>query len=255
MNFGYVKFMRSEETVELLRKPKELSLLAQIALRAKRTTSFSRADLGPGEALIGDYGSCGLTEQEYRTAKRNLEKWGFITTRSTNRGTIAKLVNSTVFDINIQGGNDQPNGQATDNQRAVNGQATTNKNLKKDKKGKKERKHLEHFSNDFQGNGFERFWEAYPRKKSKGQAERAWKSIGPDQVLIGRISSALDIAKTSVDWSRDGGRYIPYPATWLRARGWEDEDQPASSSPQRVSDLTRRNMQSIFEWEPPSDER
>ena len=53
MNLGYVKFMRSEETVELLRKPKELSLLAQISLRARRKTSFSAAESRPGEALIG----------------------------------------------------------------------------------------------------------------------------------------------------------------------------------------------------------
>jgi hypothetical protein len=255
VNLGYIKLMRSEEAMELLRRPKELVLLCQIALRAKRTTSFSTADLAPGEALIGDFGSCGLTEQEYRTAKRNLEKWGFITTRSTNRGTIAKLMNSTVFDINIQEGNDQPNDRATGDQRAANEQVTTNKNEIRSNKEKKERKHSEELDKDFQGNSFERFWKAYPRKKSKGQAEKAWKSISPDQVLVLRILSALEIAKTSGDWLRDGGRYIPYPATWLRAMGWEDEQQPVSLLHQRVSDVTRKNMESIFEWEPPSDER
>ena len=140
-------------------------------------------------------------------------------------------MNSTVFDINIQEGNDQPNDRATGDQRAANEQVTTNKNEIRRNKEKKERKHSEHLAKDFQGNSFERFWQAYPRKKSKGQAEKAWKSIRPDQVLVLRILSALEIAKTSGDWLRDGGRYIPYPATWLRAMGWEDEQQPVSLLP------------------------
>lgn len=29
--------------------------------------------------------------------------------------------------------------------------------------------------------------------------------------------------KRSADWQRDGGRFIPYPATFLSQRRWEDE--------------------------------
>ena len=75
--------------------------------------------------------------------------------------------------------------------------------------------------------GFEEFWCIYPRKKSKGQAEKAWKHLSPDGALRGSILDALERAKTSSDWRREGGKFIPYPATWLNARGWEDELQPA----------------------------
>ncbi len=34
---------------------------------------------------------------------------------------------------------------------------------------------------------------------------------------------AIEKAKQTKDWQKDGGQYIPYPATWLNARGWEDE--------------------------------
>lgn len=27
----------------------------------------------------------------------------------------------------------------------------------------------------------------------------------------------------SSDWQKDGGKYIPYPSTWLNGRRWEDE--------------------------------
>lgn len=70
---------------------------------------------------------------------------------------------------------------------------------------------------------FERFWEAYPRRKHRGEAERAWAKLKPDEKLVERILTALQAAKVCDDWTRDGGQYIPYPATWLRAKGWEDD--------------------------------
>lgn len=70
---------------------------------------------------------------------------------------------------------------------------------------------------------FSDFWQAYPRKKSKGDAEKAWLKIKPDEQLTERIIAAVEQAKTSADWTSDGGRYVPYPASWLNAKGWEDE--------------------------------
>lgn len=72
---------------------------------------------------------------------------------------------------------------------------------------------------------FEDFWELYPKKRSKGQAEKAWKNIKPDEQLHDRIFRALEQAKTSAEWKKDGGQFIPYPASWLNAKGWEDELQ------------------------------
>jgi hypothetical protein len=70
---------------------------------------------------------------------------------------------------------------------------------------------------------FEEFWKAYPKKKSKGQAEKAWAKIKPTEQLHNEILESLERAKKSADWTKDGGQFIPYPATWLNAKGWEDE--------------------------------
>ena len=70
---------------------------------------------------------------------------------------------------------------------------------------------------------FAQFWEAYPKKKSKGDAEKAWKKLNPDSSLVAEIQRAVELAKASEDWLKEDGKYIPYPATWLRAKGWEDE--------------------------------
>lgn len=82
---------------------------------------------------------------------------------------------------------------------------------------------LEEETNTRAPSAFEVFWQAYPKKKSKGQAERAWRKINPSKQLQDRILNAVEQAKTSVEWKKDDGQFIPYPASWLNARGWEDE--------------------------------
>ena len=71
---------------------------------------------------------------------------------------------------------------------------------------------------------FNQFWKAYPYKKSKGQAEKAWKKINPDEELLSKMLLKIEKAKKSKEWLKDNGEYIPHPATWLNAKGWEDED-------------------------------
>lgn len=91
--------------------------------------------------------------------------------------------------------------------------------------------------------GFEKFWSVYPRKRSKGDAEKAWKALKPDEQLQDRIYDALERATTSADWRKEGGKYIPYPATWLRAKGWEDDHQPARDPlAEQVQFLTGKAM-------------
>ncbi|MCS3902086.1 hypothetical protein J2T55_000078 [Methylohalomonas lacus] len=72
---------------------------------------------------------------------------------------------------------------------------------------------------------FDEFWSAYPRKRSKGQARKAWNKIGPGEQLFQQIMAGLQQARNSFDWQKDNGQFIPYPATWLNACGWEDEYQ------------------------------
>lgn len=70
---------------------------------------------------------------------------------------------------------------------------------------------------------FDRFWAAYPRHEGKKKAEESFRKIGPDETLLDTILAALAKWKQSDQWNEDGGRYIPYPATWLNGKRWEDE--------------------------------
>ena len=70
---------------------------------------------------------------------------------------------------------------------------------------------------------FDNFWKAYPRKMSKGQAEKTFKKLNPDEQLLKTIISAIEKAKKTADWQKDNGQFIPYPSTWLNSKGWLDE--------------------------------
>jgi len=131
MQNGFIKLQRTDTTIELMRHPNEFILLSMIAVRVKRTNAFSAHGLKPGEAVIGAddcRNATNLTRQKYRTALKNLEKWQFLTVNSTKRGTIVKLVNSDVYDVNIEDPNQQANHQLTNSQPCPNHQLTTNKN-------------------------------------------------------------------------------------------------------------------------------
>lgn len=80
------------------------------------------------------------------------------------------------------------------------------------------------------GDAFGRFWSAYPRKTSKKKALESWSKLKPSPELTETIMAALEQQKRSDQWTRDGGQYIPYPATWLNQRRWEDEMQPEQPS-------------------------
>jgi hypothetical protein len=89
------------------------------------------------------------------------------------------------------------------------------------------------FKSKTQEQRFDEFWKAYPKKRSKGQAEKAWAKIAPNGTLFKRILDSLDRAKRSRDWIKDGGQYVPYPATWLNAKGWEDDYEEVKTSVKR----------------------
>jgi hypothetical protein len=99
-------------------------LLSIIAIRARRIPNQIDG-LEVGEAKIGDWKSLGGTYSQYRTALEILEKYGFIKVIFTNKkkgilekcknlatriatlraikGTVVKLLNSDIWDINFEG--------------------------------------------------------------------------------------------------------------------------------------------------------
>ena len=78
---------------------------------------------------------------------------------------------------------------------------------------------------------FETFWTAYPKKKNKGQAEQAFAKLNPNNDLLQTILNAVEGAASGADWLKSDGQFIPYPATWLHAKGWEDGNCGGGAKP------------------------
>lgn len=76
---------------------------------------------------------------------------------------------------------------------------------------------------------FEDFWAEYPKKRSKQVALKAWTRLAPNKELYNKIMAALRAQKQSAEWRRDGGQFIPYPATWLNGGCWDDVVAAAQS--------------------------
>ena len=73
---------------------------------------------------------------------------------------------------------------------------------------------------------FSDFWAVYPKRRGKPDAEKAWAKLNPSQELFDQICGAISEWRETEDWRKDKGQFIPYPATWLNGRRWEDEAHP-----------------------------
>ena len=64
------------------------------------------------------------------------------------------------------------------------------------------------------------FWEAYPRKVAKPKAFAAWQKA--KLPAIADILASITAQSSSDQWSKDGGKYIPHPTTWIAGERWSD---------------------------------
>lgn len=70
---------------------------------------------------------------------------------------------------------------------------------------------------------FTLFWETYPKKNGKKDAEKAFMKLNPDDQLFKKMMKALKVQKKSNSWNKENGKYIQNPASWLNGNRWEDE--------------------------------
>ena len=120
----------------------------------------------------------------------------------------------------------------------------------KEKENKKERVLCS--SGDERRQIFDRFWAEYPRKQAKKDAFNAFGALlngtpaKKVDALMSTVMGSLAKFKRSYDWVKEDGKYIPYPATWLRQRRWEDEPfgpgevDAKAEAEERTSKLARR---------------
>jgi hypothetical protein len=69
---------------------------------------------------------------------------------------------------------------------------------------------------------FTTFWNAYPKKVAKPQALKSWLRIAPTKDTQAQIIQDVTKRKASEDWTKDQGKYIPNPSTYLNNQRWTD---------------------------------
>lgn len=71
--------------------------------------------------------------------------------------------------------------------------------------------------------GFEEFWAAYPKKVGKDAAAKAFAQRKVDAGLLALMLRAIAAQRGCEQWRKDGGQFVPNPATWLNQGRWQDE--------------------------------
>ena len=68
--------------------------------------------------------------------------------------------------------------------------------------------------------GFLEFWNIYPKKTGKVDAQKKWISKKPN---IDGVLQALQWQIASEQWNKNNGEFIPNPSTYINQERWNDE--------------------------------
>lgn len=97
---------------------------------------------------------------------------------------------------------------------------------------------------------FAEFWAAYPNKKSRQEAEKAWRKLRLDSRCDELIAHVRLMAATDSDWLRG---YCPHGSTYLNQARWEDvPKRPPSAAPPAAA--PGKTMQALLALQGMKDE-
>jgi len=214
MNQGYVKLWRKSMGGGWLTNPKLWTFWCWCLMKASHKeydlmVGCQKVHLMPGDFIFGlnkASEELEMSVRSIRTVFDFLKKSKNATSKTTNKFSVVSIVNWDVYQSNeIE--NDKQNDKPPTSHR----QATDNKQTHKNVKNKT-------YTDEFLS-----FWSAYPKKIGKDAAWKAWNGRNEDRPEIRFILDALNQQKSSEQWTRNHGQYIPYPSKWLNQGWWANE--------------------------------
>lgn len=254
MNRGYVKLWRKTLDNGIMRNHQLLAFWVWCLMRAthkpvKVMVGYQVIDLEPGQLIFGRDKAASmlnLSPRTVRTCLETLKNAQQLTIQTTNKYSIISIINWHVYQGN-ENANDQQDDhlsvQRATNKRPTNDQqTTTNKNVLRTQNTKEEQPPIPPAGGDLPEKSipkkqqpytqeFVAFWQVYPRKVGKDAAWRAWAKRNGTRPPVADIIAAVESQKQGEQWQRDGGQYIPNPATWLNQGRWADEGTEATTGP------------------------
>lgn len=182
----------------------------------------------------------GLGEHAIRKAIELLKMKGYLETRRQKKGNLRGGYDWVLLDPNNPDPwRDSPWRDYSWHERSV---ARTTKPLKETKERETKERETKYLDISPK-NKFEEFWNAYPRKVSKGEARKAYakaKEKTTEETLIAKAKA----------YAKQAGRkdeFTKHPASWLNAEGWLDEyqadiDERAERQRQREWEQTQKML-------------
>lgn len=247
--------MSKSEPVEVRTKRRLPFVMCEIAIRKKISANcpaalstyivlleFANWRDGKCKASQGRLATeAGITSRTLRKHLQSLEQLGILNCQPRQGQPTIYLVTQTLQTESEDLGNnflgsDTEVGKDFPGNLGNNFRHTKKKNIK-----------IKEKENNYYPPDFLELWSIYPRKKNKRDAALAWKATRnerPDQEIL---MAAVERQKLSRDWRKDGGKFIPYPASWLRAGAWDDEPMDASVVD---SEKERTNLKRLSEIDP-----
>jgi hypothetical protein len=105
---------------------------------------------------------------------------------------------------------------------------------------------------EYRMTGFEAFWSAWPRntqtytrKGCKAECLKRWRARH-HETQAGQIVKHIEWLKTTADWLKDGGAYIPAPLVYLNQQRWDGADIPSTEpieNKRSIDDSYQRQLQ------------
>ena len=209
--------------------------LRKLVLVKLADNASDQGECWPSYQHIAD--QCEISRSTVKTHIRQLEQAGFLRREFRRKG---ELNQSNLFHLTLDGGSAA----------ALGGGASENppgaaENLGGGAAAAPRTSHLSEPVNEPKPmgkhdalEGFDQFWKLYPKKKGRKDAAKAWAKLNPDDVLLATMIASLAKHCVSADWTKEGGRYVPNPATWLNGERWEDALTPAGGKPSTHTGLS-----------------
>lgn len=237
INTGWVKVMRSIINSRSYDVPNALAAYCHCLMRANiKPGKVKGVFLKRGQFITGNDSfalECGLSPKQMRIALDMLEDDGLITrepiasranngadnraNKSKKSGTLITVVNYDFEDIPVISGyvnqGEQQGEQLVSDEGGQQGNSIRNRI----------RKTPQTPQGDNGGDMFKKFWDEYPKQVAEEEARKAFFDLDPSEDLLKIMIEALGKAKSSAQWQREDGRYIPKPSNWISGKRWKDE--------------------------------
>lgn len=175
-----------------------------------------------------------FTRDKVRTALKKFERAEFLTTETTNTGMLITIVNWQKYQVREE---EYP--QQNPHQIPSESPPDTQHLPTKEQRNKVTKKQ----DNNILAQNFDEFWNAYPKKRSKDKAYKAFMKINPDANLLATMLEKIGEYKKTEEWQKDNGQFIPYPSSWLNGRRWEDKLNVEISKDDRDAELKRKRLE------------